>query len=284
MTVESKLINKFGPWTSAVGAGTREFQHRAVHTEAPIKRGDNANIARIRYGGEGNRTRILCGFLGTHNAHDPLLASLPSLITIKLDASMTGQWVEESMRFAMRELVVGGPSAIGNLNRLAELLLAEAVREYVAQLPADQRGWLAGLRDPVVGNALPLIHGQLSRRWTLDDLTREVATSRTVLGERFTRFLDVPPIKYHRRRQLGRAADWLSHSNRPVASIAFDVGYNSVAAFSRSFKRVYGSSPGAFREATRNQRQSCFAIHHIPSPVWDLNTHLNQSRWTQKLP
>jgi AraC-like DNA-binding protein len=219
-----------------------------------LMRDGETGIARIRHGGKGDRCRILCGFLGTNNAHDPLLASLPPLITLQLSPEKTGKWVEESIRFAMRDLANGGPATTGNLDRLAELLLTEAVREYVARLPADQQGWMASLKDPVVGNALALIHGQPGRRWTLDDLAREVATSRSVLGERFTRLLGVPPIDYQRRQQLGRAADSLSQTSRPLASIALEAGYNSEAAFSRSFKRAYGSSPGAFREATRKLR------------------------------
>lgn len=216
-----------------------------------IEPGDEGDVARIRFGGGGGeRTRILCGFLGTDTSHDPLLSSLPPVISLTVNPNQTGKWIEESIRHAMRGLTEGGAAAIGNLSRLAELLLAEAVREYVEQLPPDGRGWLSGLRDPVVGKALGLIHGQLSRQWTLDDPAREAAASRSVLTDHFARFIGVPPIEYHRRRRLERAAERLSYTNRPIASIAFEVGYGSEAAFSRSFKRAYGSSPGAFREAT----------------------------------
>lgn len=205
------------------------------------------------------RTRILCGFLGTDTSHDPLLSSLPPVISLTVDPNQTGKWIEESIRHAMRGLTAGGVAAIGNLSRLAELLLAEAVREYVEQLPPDGWGWLSGLRDPVVGKALGLTHGQLSRQWTLDDLPREAAASRSVLRDHFARFIGVPPIEYHRRRRLERAAERLSYTNRSIASIAFEVGYGSEAAFSRSFKRAYGSSPGAFREATykRSTTEDC---------------------------
>lgn len=218
-----------------------------------IEPGRRGEVAHIRYGGGGARTRILCGFLGTDTGHDPLLSSLPPVIPLTVDPDQTGRWIEESIRHAMRGLASGGPAAIANLSRLAELLLAEAVREYIEQLPPDGRGWLSGLRDPVVGRALALIHGQLSRQWTLEDLAREIATSRSVLTDHFARFIGVPPMEYHRRRRLERAAERLSYTNRPVTSIAFEVGYGSEAAFSRSFKRLYGSSPGAFRDATRKR-------------------------------
>lgn len=216
-----------------------------------IEQGIDDSIARIRYGGGGSRTRILCGFLGSDNGCDPLLSSLPPVVSLTLEPDKTGKWIEESIHYAMHELAAGGPAASTSLARLAELLLAEAVREYVEQLPPDGHGWMSGLSDPMVGKALALIHGQLNRRWTLDDLAREIATSRSVLTERFARLIGVSPIEYHRRRRLERAAERLSHTNQPVASIAFEVGYGSEAAFSRSFKRSYGSSPGAFREATR---------------------------------
>jgi len=109
------------------------------------------------------------------------------------------------------------------------------------------------LGDPVVGKALACLHRRLDHDWTLDELAREVGTSRSVLTERFGRYLDIAPIEYLRRRRLERAADQLTATGRPVANIAWEVGYGSEAAFSRSFRRAYGCSPGAFRKATRGE-------------------------------
>jgi AraC-like DNA-binding protein len=134
---------------------------------------------------------------------------------------------------------------------MAELLFAEAVREYVKGLPQGQKGWLAGLRDPMVGKALAVMQNRLNHRWTLEEIAREVGASRSVLTDRFARSVGIPPIQYLRRRRLARAADRLTHGQRSVAEIGFEAGYKSEAAFSRVFKREFGSSPTAFRDATQ---------------------------------
>jgi AraC-like DNA-binding protein len=224
-----------------------------VDASGLITPGTDGALASIRCGGGGERTRILCGFLGSADGCDPLLLSLPPVMSLRLERHGTGKWIEESMRFAMHELQGSGPGAGETLARLAELLFAQAVREYVQQLPLDGRGWLHGLRDPVVGKALALLHAELDRGWTLDDLARRSAVSRSVLTDRFARLIGLSPMEYHRRRRLDRAAQWLTRTTRSIASIAFDTGYGSEEAFSRSFKRAFGASPGSFRKGTQTQ-------------------------------
>ncbi len=153
------------------------------------------------------------------------------------------------MRYAMRELAAGGPAAVVSLTRLSELLLVEALREYVQQLPPAASAWMRGLGDPIAGRAVALLHVRLAHPWSVDTLAREVGTSRSVLIERFARLIGVPPMEYLRVRRLERAADRLAHTDVPIRSIAFEIGYGSEAAFSRSFRRAYGCSPGTFRKA-----------------------------------
>ncbi len=206
-------------------------------------------IGRIRCGGGGPATRILCGFLVSDSACIPLFAGLPATIFLTLDPHRFGAWIEGSLRYAMREVAAGSPAAVVSLTRLSELVLVEALREYVQQLPPPASAWLRGLGDPIAGRAVALIHAGLARPWSVDMLAREVGTSRSVLIERFTRLIGVPPMEYVRRRRLERAADRLAHTDVPIRSIAFEIGYGSEAAFSRRFRRAYGSSPGAFRKA-----------------------------------
>ena len=206
-------------------------------------------LARIRFGGSGVRTRILCGFLGSDNPTDPLIASLPALIKLDLANKLTGSWIESSIQYAAQELTAGGPGAVPNLARLAELLFAEAIREYTRTLPSHQKGWLARWRDPAIGRALSLMHGSLTQTWTLDELAREVGLSRSTLTERFTAHLGVSPMRYLSRCRLQLAAERLRAGQQSVAQIGYGIGYESEAAFNRAFKREFGMSPGAFRKA-----------------------------------
>jgi AraC-like DNA-binding protein len=121
------------------------------------------------------------------------------------------------------------------------------VRQYLESLPPGQAGWLAGLRDPFVGKALSLMHGKPAQDWTIEVLAREVALSRSVLAERFTDLVGMPPMHYLAKWRMQIAAGLLSGGNTNIATIAADVGYSSEAAFSRAFKKAVGMPPSAWR-------------------------------------
>jgi AraC-like DNA-binding protein len=100
-----------------------------------------------------------------------------------------------------------------------------------------------------VGHALGLVHGQPTRPWTLDALAREAGTSRSVLAERFTALLGKPPMQYLTQWRLTLAAHRLATTTKPAATIAFEVGYESEAAFSRTFRREFGAPPATWRRS-----------------------------------
>jgi AraC-like DNA-binding protein len=107
-------------------------------------------------------------------------------------------------------------------------------------LPAEQRGWLAGARDEVVGRALARLHQQPSRRWTLQALARELGASRSTLADRFAQYLHEPPMTYLARWRLRLGARLLATTHHSVLEVAGRVGYESEAAFNRAFRREYG--------------------------------------------
>jgi AraC-like DNA-binding protein len=155
----------------------------------------------------------------------------------------TRQLIEES-----RNRYAGGDTV---LTRLAELMFIEVLRRYLVDLPPGQTGWLAGLRDEVVGAALMLLHSRPGHAWTLEDLAREVASSRSNLARRFTELVGQPPMQYLMHWRMQVAANLLVQSGAKVASIGTEVGYDSEAAFSRAFKKSTGLAPGAWRESRR---------------------------------
>ena len=191
------------------------------------------------------RTSFVCGFLGCESRpFNPLIAALPRLLHVRgmLDSwagGFTRQLVEES-----RHQRAGSDTV---LTRLAELMFIEVLRRYLADLPAGQSGWLAGLRDETVGRALSLLHGRPERNWTLASLAREVAVSRSNLARRFTELVGQPPMQYLANWRMQVAANLLVQRTDKVATIAADVGYDSEAAFSRAFKKSTGLAPGAWR-------------------------------------
>ena len=138
------------------------------------------------------------------------------------------------------------------LTKLSELMFIEVVRRYIATLPDQKTGWLAGLRDPSVSKALALIHSRPSFSWTIEGLARQCGTSRSVFAERFVQLLGIPPMHYLARWRMQVAAEMLNRRNLNMAAIASEIGYESEAAFSRSFKRTMGVTPSAWRQGIRS--------------------------------
>ncbi len=224
----------------------------AVAGEQLVQPAADGGLARIVHGGGGAETRILCGYLGSESAADPVIASLPRVMKIAVADGLSGSWIESSFRFAATELAAGAGASPAMLARLAELLFMEAVRRYLAALPPEQGLSAAGLRDPAVARAIGLLHGGLNRRWTAADLAREVGLSRSAFAERFTRVMGAPPMHYLGTRRLEAAARRLQDSGDAIARIAFEVGYESEAAFNRAFKRHFGLPPAAWRRQRRD--------------------------------
>ena len=199
-------------------------------------------------GGGGERARVVCCFLGCDDRpFNPLLAALPRTIHLATSHATTG-WLGTLMSTAASESKSERPGSENVLARLSELMFVETIRQYVESLPPAETGWLAGLRDPVVGQALAILHGDTAKEWTVDRLARTVGLSRSVLAERFTTMVGQPPMQYLALWRMQLASRLLIKGDQ-VASVAAAVGYDSEPAFSRAFKKLVGESPGAWRKA-----------------------------------
>lgn len=191
---------------------------------------------------------LVCGFLGCDlRPFNPLVAALPRLL--HLPAARAGGWVARVIDQAVEESHERRPGGDAVLERLAEMMFVDTARRYLDALPDDATGWLAGLRDRFVGKALALMHEDPGEDWGVDELAKQVGLSRSAFHERFVQYVGQPPMQYlaNWRAQVG--ARLLRESNRNVAAIALDVGYESEAAFSRAFKRLMGAPPAAWRKA-----------------------------------
>ncbi len=187
--------------------------------------------------------RLLCGFLGCdHRAFEPLRRALPSLFKVELSAGM-----HTLARSAVADALDEGPGSDGLRGRLAELLFLGALRQYIRGLPPDATGWLAGLRDPLVGRALQALHREPCRHWTVDELALCTASSRSTLAERFRDLVGEPPMHYLARLRMQLASRLLDGGRHSIEWVAGEVGYDSSAAFQRAFKRSFGVPPATWR-------------------------------------
>ncbi len=209
----------------------------------------------FRLGGGGSCARFICGFLACDPAlSQSFLGGLPPVIKVNIRDDPSGQWLENSLQFSVAQAATRQPGVGATLTKLSEVVFAETLRRYLRSLPEDQTGWLAGLRDPDVGQALTLLHNRPSHPWTVADLAREVGVSRTVLAERFRHYLGEPPMTYLTRWRLALGARALTGTSHSVAEIGLQAGYESEAAFNRAFKRAYGTPPARYRQAARAPR------------------------------
>ncbi len=208
----------------------------------------------LAYGGNGEITRLVCGYMACDlRVARLLLAGLPPLVRVNVRDSDVGAWLEASVRYALAEARSPRPGGAGVLAKLAEVLFIEVLRLYMHEAAEGRTGWLAGVRDRIVGAALAAIHKNPSHGWTLDELARVAGTSRSVLAERFQGLVGSSPIQYLTRWRMLVASNLLSRSNTPMSRIAEAVGYGTDTAFSRAFRREFGTPPAAWRRARATQ-------------------------------
>lgn len=220
-----------------------------------IQPSPNGGLARIAHGGPGPLTHMVCGFLGSEDPANPLLASLPRALKLPLKRGTERDWIEASVRFAASELAAGRLASSGVMSRLSEVLLVEAVRNYAASHGDRAEGWLRGLCDPQIGRALALLHGDIRASWSAETLARAVALSRSAFVDRFTTLVGIPPIRYLTEWRMKAATLQLRETAKSIGQIAFAVGYDSEEAFSRAFKRELGVPPSAWRAGSRADAQ-----------------------------
>ena len=209
-----------------------------------------------RMGGGGELTKFVCGYLSC----DPqlsrvFLGALPALFKVNIRDDPSGEWLEHSIRYSVDNVDASRPGCETVLAKLSEVLFVETLRRYIVNLPPEQTGWLAGVRDTEVGKALALLHRQPAHPWTIASLAKEVGISRTVLAERFRRYISETPIAYLTHWRLRLGAQMLTCTSSGVAQIGAEVGYESEASFNRAFKREFGLPPAQFRSRSRTVRR-----------------------------
>jgi AraC-like DNA-binding protein len=198
-------------------------------------------------GGGQERADLVCGFLACDiRPFNPVLEALPRLVHLPRSAAAQDH-LRHLIEFALAESRQPRSGAKCVLLRLSEVLFVEVIRRYLDGLRPGQTGWLAGLRDPIVGRALALLHDRPADAWTLERLARETGASRSALANRFTQFVGQPPMRYLAHWRMQVAARLLSDESAKVAAIARNVGYDSEAAFSRGFKKIVGVAPATWR-------------------------------------
>lgn len=202
----------------------------------------------LRHGGGGVPTTMICGAVAfDHPAARHLVALLPKIIRIEAWTSPQMEWLQSTLRFIAAEAREMRPGGEAVITRLSDILVIQAIRSWIAQDPAGQRGWLGALQDRQIGRALAVVHRDPARAWSVSSLAAEAVMSRSAFAARFTELVGEPAMRYVARWRMHAALRSLKEDGVRLGELAGRLGYRSEAAFSRAFKRFMGVSPGAVR-------------------------------------
>ncbi|NNH73160.1 AraC family transcriptional regulator [Nocardia uniformis] len=202
----------------------------------------------LRHGGGGPATTVICGAVRFDDpAARQLIGLLPQVIRIGRTDSPQGDWIDATLRFIAAEAKQLRPGGDTVITRLADILVIQAIRSWIEADPAARTGWLGALQDPRIGPAIAMIHRDPAHPWTLATLAAEAAMSRSAFAARFTALVGEPAMAYLTRWRMHIAQTTLEQEDLTLNDLATRLGYQSEAAFSRAFKRVIGTPPGAHR-------------------------------------
>jgi len=122
-----------------------------------------------------------------------------------------------------------------------ELLLIEALRATSGEDAPP--GLVRALADARLAPAIRQMHRQIARPWTVANLARAAALSRSAFFERFSRVVGLAPMEYLLAWRMAVAKDLLRRHELAVTEVAERVGYGSASTFSTAFSRHVGQPP-----------------------------------------
>ena len=203
---------------------------------------------RLRSGGGGTITELLCGaFALEGSGQHPLLSALPSVIVVSGNGERPPPWLSATLDLVSLEVRAPGAGGAVVVERLSEVLLAQALRIALLELRATEHLEPELLNDRGIAPAVRAIHEHPEHTWSLGELAGLCAMSRSAFASRFRALTGDSPIRYVTRCRLTRAARQLRTNEATLAQIALLAGYESEFSFSRAFKRAFGSAPRAYR-------------------------------------
>jgi AraC-like DNA-binding protein len=202
----------------------------------------------IEYGGGGDATHLICGAVRfDHPAAADLIGQLPKVIHVDSWDAPEAEWVQSTLRLMGAESSGRRPGGETVVTRLADILVIQGIRSWIARSDDARQGWLAALRDARIGRAILAMQREPGIAWTVESLARAVSMSRSAFAARFMELVGESPMEYLTRWRMQCAARDLRVGDEAVIAVAQRYGYGSEAAFSRAFKRGMGMTPGAAR-------------------------------------
>jgi AraC-like DNA-binding protein len=202
----------------------------------------------LQLGGEGEPASMICGLFQFEDpAAQQLIALLPDVIVVDSWTTSHAEWIQSTLRMITAEAKEMSPGGETVITRLADVLVVQAIRHWLAHAQPTQAGWLRALRDRQIGPVIAKIHRRPDLAFTIESLAAESSMSRSAFAAKFKELVGEPAMHYVTRWQMSAARSRLVERDLTVGEVAHMFGYESEAAFHRAFKRHIGVSPGAVK-------------------------------------
>lgn len=203
----------------------------------------------VRYG-QGTEKVVVTGgrFTFDDDVSHLLLSQLPPLIHLPATSPYSTS-LKAVLGLLADETETIRPGDAISATSIANLVLVHTLRAHVAAMPFNT-GWFGAIRDKQIGAALSLMHGDIAKRWTVNELASTIGMSRTIFAQRFKKFVGFAPLDYLLRWRMTVAGQELK-SGKSLSKVADSVGYSSETAFNSAFKRITGESPGRYRTGAK---------------------------------
>lgn len=209
---------------------------------------DRDGIAIHNGGGE---VFMIGGFFTFSSEHAALLLdALPPFANPPRSSKQADvlRWSLDQLKLELQEPMPGGALVSSHL---LHLMLVQALRLHMSTSPANSpTGWLRGLSDRRIRAAISAMHAEPARHWTLEELAHISGLSRTIFAQRFKRLVGETTMCYLMRWRMLLATKRLRLGDESIASIAFELGYESESAFCTAFKRMTACSPTQYRRGS----------------------------------
>ena len=187
------------------------------------------------------KTILLCGVVKvSHPSGVMLLSEMPELVHIKREEHLFNSLVEGIVEVVFQEAsgnLLGGESVI---TRLADILLIQSIRYWVATADEHDSQWLNALKDPQIGNALSSIHKSPHEQWTIDRLGKTIGMSRTAFAVKFNELVGDSPMHYLTTWRMNLAELRIKNGEKVSLDMIESLGYQSESSFRRAFKKNKG--------------------------------------------
>jgi AraC-like DNA-binding protein len=208
----------------------------------------------IEYGGGGTPTTIVSGwFQFDPTSVKTLRRLLPLLILVRADQAQSLA-LHTTLNMLASEMADPAPGSDLVVNRLADVLFIQCIRTFAAsQTEACKSGLLHAIFDPQVGVAIECTHERVDEPWTVGSLAAACGMSRSGFALKFKQLVGETPLEYLTNWRMQKATALLRKSDRKLIEVARAVGYDSDAAFSKAFKRIYGVVPREYGRTARVQ-------------------------------